>query len=75
MGRRQKHFASWLCESGETDYWNWMECRELHEKGDISVIRFSYHQEDETKERKDPARYGKFMPDNVIRTKLGRLTE
>jgi hypothetical protein len=67
-------FASWLCESGEQSYWNWMECREQDEDGDITAVQFHYHGvEDETKAQNDPARYGEFMCDNIIRTTCGRL--
>jgi hypothetical protein len=68
------HFAIWLCESGEQQYWEWMEYREREEKGDITAVSFHYHgPEDESKEENDPARYGEFMCDNTIRTTLGRL--
>jgi hypothetical protein len=67
------HFASWLCGAGEQDYWQWMEYREEEEDGDITALRFHYHgEEDETKARNDPARYGEFMADNIIRTTCGR---
>jgi hypothetical protein len=47
------HFATWMCESGEQDYWNWMEYREEdEEEGDITATSFHYHGvEDETKLR------------------------
>lgn len=68
------NFASWLCEMGEQDYWEWMKYREEEEKGDITAVIFGYHGlEDKTKSKKDPARYGKFMCDNIIRTTVGRL--
>lgn len=69
------HFATWLCESGEQDYWNWMEYREQdEEEGDITARSFHYHgPEDESKAHDDPARYGGFMCDNTIRTTCGRL--
>ncbi len=68
------HFALWLCESGEQDYFTWMTYRESEEEGDISAIIFHYHgEEDTTKALNDPARYGKFMNDNTIRTTLGRF--
>ena len=57
-----EHFASWLCEAGEQDYWNWMEYREEDDDGDITAIDFDYHGES-----------GKFMSDNIIRTECGRL--
>jgi hypothetical protein len=69
-----RHFALWLCEGGEQDYWNWMEVREEEEKGDITAIEFHYHgEEDESKATDDPKRYGEFMCDNIIRTTVGRL--
>lgn len=69
------HFSTWLCESGEQSYWDWMECREQEEDGDITAINFHYHgEEDETKAHTDPNRYGKFMSDNTIRTTVGRLS-
>ena len=68
------HFATWLCEAGEQDYWQWQECREEDEEGDITAISFHYHgPEDETKAQDDKARYGEFMCDNIIRTTVGRL--
>ena len=68
------HFASWLCGSGEQQYWDWMEYREEEEEGDITATSFHYHgEEDETKERTDTERYGEFMEDNIIRTTTGRL--
>ena len=69
-----EHFASWLCESGEQQYWDWMEYREQEESGDITATSFHYHGvEDETKAEDDESRYGDFMCDNTIRTKSGRL--
>lgn len=68
------HFALWLCESGEQQYWDWMQCREEEEKGDITAQSFHYHgEEDETKALDDADRYGEFMCDNTIRTTCGRL--
>ena len=26
--RVAEEFLTWLCEAGEQDYWNWMECRD-----------------------------------------------
>lgn len=70
------HFASWLCGSGEQQYWQWMECREDEEDGDITATSFHYHGvEDETKAETDTARYGEFMCDNTIRTTCGRMNE
>ena len=68
------HFAIWLCESGEQEYWQWMEYREEDDEGDITATSFHYHgSEDETKEETDPERYGEFLFDNTIRTTCGRL--
>lgn len=36
------HFITWLCESGEQSYWDWMEYREEEEAGDITAISFDY---------------------------------
>lgn len=68
-----KHFAFWLCESGEDGYQEWMECREQEEpEGDITALCFHYHGDPEKKtKRKQPP----FMPDNVIRTTCGRQDE
>lgn len=69
-----EHFASWLCGAGEQDYWQWMECREDEEGGNITAFQFHYHgPEDETKAQNDPSRYGEFMCDNTIRTTCGRI--
>ena len=69
-----KHFASWLCGSGEQQYWDWMKYRESEEDGDITVREFHYHgEEDKTKAKNDPLRYKEFMEDNIIRTTCGRL--
>jgi hypothetical protein len=67
-------FASWLCGSGEQDYWQWQEFREIEQDGNITALEFHYHgKEDETKAITDPKRYGEFMCDNIIRTTCGRL--
>lgn len=54
-----EHFKSWLCESGEQEYWEWMRERESDLEDDemISVVEFDY-----------------WLPDGRIDTKLGRLT-
>lgn len=36
------HFKTWLCESGEQQYWDWMEYREQEEKGNITGKDFDY---------------------------------
>lgn len=65
-----RHFATWLCESGEQDYWLWMEYREQEENGPITATDFDYHNAHEVNGKK---MYGKFMKDNTIRTTCGRL--
>lgn len=70
----REHFALWLCGSGEQHYWDWMRAHEEEHSGNITATRFGYHgPEDETKEREDPARYGEFLCDGIIRTEVGRL--
>lgn len=36
------HFLHWLCGSGEQHYWQWMECREDEEDGNITAFSFDY---------------------------------
>ena len=67
-----EHFAVWLCESGEQDYFQWMECRETEEEGPITVLKFKYHKENENFAVNDAHRYGKFLEENVIETVCGR---
>jgi hypothetical protein len=68
------HFAIWLCESGEQEYWEWMRYREEEEDGNITAVSFDYHgEEDKTKKHSDPKRYGAFMCDGIIRTTCSRL--
>lgn len=40
------HFLEWLCGSGEQQYWEWMECREDDESGNITVLDFDYNFKD-----------------------------
>ena len=68
-----EEFATWLCESGEQDYWTWMEVQEERLKGDVTATHFNYHNEDKTKAQNDPKRYKGFVTDNTIRTTCGRL--
>ena len=71
-----RHFALWLCESGEQEYWEWMRVRESEEPGDITAVSFGYHgEEDESLPDDDPKRYGEFLCDGIIRTKLGRVSD
>lgn len=37
-----EHFVTWLCESGEQLYWDWMAEQESQEDGDITVLTFEY---------------------------------
>ncbi len=46
------HFLTWLCESGEQEYWNWMRHREdpdslcfntKTDHGPITIVDFNYH--------------------------------
>jgi hypothetical protein len=68
------HFATWLCESGEQSYWDYMEYREQEESGNITAVEFNYHPiKNPRKNLLDPERYGEFMEDNIIRTTVGRL--
>ena len=73
-----KHFALWLCESGEQAYWDWMEYREQEEEGDITATSFHYHGEKDEDQSdpdfdEDEDDYKEFMCDNTIRTTGGRL--
>lgn len=61
------HFAIWLSEQGEQDYWQWMEYREDVEDGDITAIKFNYHAG-----RRHPVD-ATFLSDNTIRTTAGRM--
>ena len=73
-----EHFAGWLCESGEQDYFQWMEYREAEDNGNITAVEFHYHGEvDKTKKKHEPGYYGtqNFVEDNIIRTTCGRLTD
>lgn len=68
--RAREHFARWLRGSGEQQYWEWMECRETEESGDITV-EFHYHpivRPDLPKD--DAARYGEFIADGIVRTRV-----
>lgn len=56
-----EHFAHWLCDQGEQDYWLWQEYREQEEDGDITALKFKYHYEN------------KFLGDGTIRTECGRM--
>lgn len=69
------HFAKWLCGAGEQLYWDWMTACESEQGGDITATRFHYRIEDTSKAPTDPARYGEFLPDGVIRTTCGRITK
>jgi len=36
------HFLTWLCGSGEQQYWEWMRYREDEEDGNITAVNFDY---------------------------------
>ena len=36
-------FLTWLCESGEQDYWRWQENVEYDIEGNITIVRFDYN--------------------------------
>lgn len=64
----RKHFAEWLCEQGEQNYWTWMEYREQEEPGDITVS-FEYHPVVRPDlPTNNSRRYGPFLRDGVINT-------
>lgn len=58
-----EHFATWLCESGEQQYWEWMEYREDEEDGDITATSFIYHKQNV------------FLPGFEINTECGRMSD
>ena len=76
-----RHFALWLCESGEQSYWDYMRYREEDEEdGNITAVSFEYHGKEDktktkTKKKSDPERYGEFLCDNTIRTVCGRMDD
>ncbi len=66
--KAREHFATWLCEQGEQNYWDWMSYREQEETGPITVT-FEYHPIVRPDLPEDNARrYGRFLADGVIRT-------
>lgn len=67
------HFAIWLCESGEQQYWEWMAVRETEEDGDITAVDFDYHNKKGGAVADDPEAYGEFLEDGTIRTVCSRL--
>jgi len=59
----KKQFALWLCEQGEQDYWQWMECVEQDEpKGNITGIRFDYFNGSK-----------QFIGNNNVKVECGRM--
>ncbi|CAB4196891.1 hypothetical protein UFOVP1290_411 [uncultured Caudovirales phage] len=60
----KQHFISWLCGQGEQYYWDWMECREQEEDGDITAIDFDYH---------GGTQNGKEFGKHTVIAKCGRL--
>lgn len=61
-------FASWLCGSGEQDFFTWQDCSSEDPKNPI--VRFSYHKENKRLARDDPKRYGPFMAERRIVAEL-----
>ena len=59
-------FADWLCNSGEQTYWDCLG----HDGQDKPMVAFEYHAQDETKDRNDPDRYGAYLPNNTIKTRM-----
>jgi hypothetical protein len=59
------HFKSWLCGSGEQDYWQWMECREGEEEGNITALKIDYHG--------DIRNIDGFNQCRVLKTECGRM--
>jgi hypothetical protein len=64
------HFATWMSELGEQQYWQWMEHREAEDPGDITAIRFDYHRK---KDCGCSSCFKPFLEDNTIQTTLGRI--
>lgn len=62
-----KHFATWLCEQGEQEYWTWMEEQEAEEAGDITCVEFDYW--GGTGSGKD------YLKNNTIVATCGRLSD
>jgi hypothetical protein len=60
-------FATWLCESGEQEYWSYYEDYGNPEENP-PIVSFNYHPEDESFPEDDERRYGKFLEGNVIKT-------
>lgn len=47
-------FLSWMCESGEQEYWDYMQYREAeHDDGDITVVNFDYPEDFESDDPSD----------------------
>jgi len=66
----RQHFADWLCEQGEQDYWAWMEVQEQRNDGPITAVEFDYHPQD------GRPRCGEtFIADGMIRARCGRLDD
>lgn len=71
-----RHFALWLCEAGEQDYWEWMKHREGEESGVVTATQFHYHHPvDDQYPPNDARRFkdAKFLGDMTVRTTCGRL--
>lgn len=55
------HFCTWLCESGEQDFFQWMEVQTPDKSYSVK-----YHAEDESYGRGDSRRYGPFLGEGVV---------
>jgi|CXWL01.1.fsa_nt_gi hypothetical protein len=65
-----KEFTTWLCESGEQSYWEWMDNQDEER---IYKVDFEYHHpQQEQYPQNDPRRFegASFCRDNVILTTL-----
>lgn len=70
----REHFAQWLCNSGEQDYWESMRYREAETPGPITAVEFEYHGPTGARTKRGRA-VKTFLGDNTIRTTCGRLSE
>src|SRR5882757_5923798 len=68
-----RHFARWLCDDGESYYWEWMAYQEEHKEGNITAFFEYYALKDDSKPEDDEGRYCDFLEDNTIRAECGRL--
>ena len=60
----RKAFLVWLCESGEQEYWMWMEAREQESAKTKTVLDFNYGN-----------LHKKSKDDMIVQCKEGRLDD